>query len=103
MSGPQRPGYEAEFEAELPSAVLSLALGGTAAAVALLGQLGFSRGLVAWVDLPLTLVLFLLDVAVMLRAAQRGGGGLPGLLLAGVALLVAACGLLLRRDHPWLG
>ena len=103
MSEQQRPGYEAEFEAELPSSVLSLALGGVALGFALLGQLGFSRSLIAWVDLPLTLILFLLDINLMLRAAQRGGGGLPGLVLAGIAFVIAACGLLLRRDHPWLG
>ena len=102
MSGAPQP-HEAEQRTELPPGLVSLALGGAAALVALGGQVGMTRGFVSRFDLPLTLLLFVLDTVWMARVAQRGAGGMAGLLLAAVAVLAAALGLLLRRDHPWLG
>lgn len=103
MSAPPSPETVPDGGTELPASVLSLALGGVAALFALMGQFGPTRGVVSWIDLPATLTLFIADAAWMLRATQRGPGGTAGLLLAAVAVLVAALGLILRRDHPWLG
>lgn len=97
------PAYEGEFTAELPPAWVSLSLGGLALAFAALGQLGPTRAVVSWADLPLTLLLFCADAYLTLGSEQRARGGLLGLALAGLAVAIAAAGLMLRRDHPWLG
>lgn len=101
--GEKPPGFESEYDAELQPSWVSLTCGGLALFIALLGQAGPTRGAIAWVDLPLTLVLFVIDAALVARSEQRAAGGMMGLLLAAFAVAVAAAGLVLRRDHPWLG
>ena len=99
---PPPPPEDRERGTELSAAGLSGAIGGLALLVALASVAGPMRGALATVALPLALLLFLADVAWMLRSAQRGPGGMAGLVLAGLAVALAAAAVLARRDHPWL-
>ena len=96
------PAYESEFEAQIPTRLLTLILGGFALFVAALGQIGFTRGVISYVDLPVTLIVFVVTALIAARSEQRGTGGLLGMTLAAIAVLIAAAGLFLHRDHPWL-
>lgn len=96
------PAYESEFEAQIPPGFLTLVLGGFAMFVAALGQIGFTRGVISYVDFPVCLILFGITAMVAARAEQRAAGGLLGMVLAAAAVLIAAASLFLHRDHPWL-
>ncbi len=96
------PAYESEFEAQIPPRLLTLVLGGFAMFVAALGQIGFTRGVVSYVDLPLCLILFVITAIIAAGGEQRAAGGLFGMTLAATAVLIAASGLFVHRDHPWL-
>ncbi len=57
----------------------------------------------AWVDLPLNLVLFLACAWIALLDLPVTGKTLPGVVLAAIGVAVSALHLLLDRTHPWLG
>lgn len=96
------PAYESEFEAQIPANQLTLILGGFALFVAVLGRIGPTRGVISYVDLPVTLMIFVATALIAARGEQRAAGGLLGMVLAAAAVLIAAAGLFLNRDHPWL-
>ena len=61
-----------------------------------------SLSVVAYFDLPLNFILFLLSGTICLGAGEERGGAIPGVVLAAIGVLVSCLHLLLANDHPWL-
>lgn len=103
---PPAPHERWDFAAEehhlrVPPEVATALLGGLALAVAIAAWTPPLAWL-AWLDLPLNLLLFGCCAWLAFANLREVGRALPGLLLAGAGALLSAGHLVAGRAHPWL-
>jgi hypothetical protein len=92
---------DGEVIARIHPALYTLVLGGCAVLVAGMGYVA-SLSFVAYFDLPLNFILFLLTGTICLGAGEERNNAAPGVVLAAVGVLLSCLHLLLVNDHPWL-
>ncbi|KAA3604461.1 MAG: hypothetical protein DWQ01_21730 [Planctomycetota bacterium] len=85
----------------IPPPMATAALGGLALVLALVGfmePLAFLR----WIDIPITLSLFVSAAYLSLAARKSGEWTLIGLFLAAAGAMISISQLFLSRNHPWV-
>lgn len=92
---------DGEVLARIHPALYTMVLGGCAVLVAGMGFVA-SLNVVAYFDLPLNFILFLLCGTICLGAGEDRKNATPGVVLAGIGVLVSCMHLLFVNDHPWL-
>jgi hypothetical protein len=93
---------EGEEYGRIPPAAAAWALGGLAFLAALFAWTPLVSWL-AWIDLPVNLLIFLACAWISLTDLRETWRALPGVVLAAAAVTVSALHLILDRAHPWLG
>lgn len=101
---PHSPSQEpknGEVLARIHPALYTMVLGGCAVLVAGMGFIA-SMNVVAYFDLPLNFILFLLCGTICLGAGEERNNASPGVVLAAIGVLISCLHLLFVNDHPWL-
>jgi hypothetical protein len=89
-----------EVISRIPTPFYTLACGIIAVSVASLAFIA-SLSPIAYFDLPLNFVLFLVAGSICLGAGEERPESVPGVVLAAVGVAIASAHLLFFNDHPW--
>jgi len=82
-------------------AVYTLVAGGFAVVLACLAFVA-SLNWMAFIDLPVNFVLFLVAGTICLGSGDERPETVPGVVLAGIGVVISCVHLLIANDHPWL-
>jgi hypothetical protein len=92
---------DGEVLARIHPALYTLVFGICTVLVAGMGFVA-SLNVVAYFDLPLNFILFLLCGTICLGAGEERNNAAPGVVLAAIGVLLSCLHLLFVNDHPWL-
>ncbi len=99
-----RPGHapeDGDIIARVHPAVYTLIFGCISVLVAGLAFIA-SLDFIAYFDLPLNFLLFIMCGTICLGAGEERPEAVPGVVIAAVGVLASCLHLLVMNDHPWL-